>query len=145
MRAKLKQLLNHERYQFLALSISLILLGWVSCIPSQVNSLTKPGTKITRQELEAEINAFLALAEARYTELDRQDKVKQLIAEKALLFSQTGVINPQGIITLIVSILGIGAIADNTRKRLELKRLTGKPLLSQDKKVKRTAKKTAPD
>lgn len=134
MIAKLKILLNHERYQCVGVLLCIVLLGWVSCLPSQVGSILTPNLKVTRDELDAEVKAFLATAEARYAKLDRQDKVKQLIAEKALLFSTTGSINPQGIIALIISILGIGAIADNTRKRLELKQATKGQVLTKLKK-----------
>lgn len=92
---------------------------------SQVQSVARPGEKVTRDELAVEVDTFLALAEIRYKQLDQKDQLKNALLEYALLFAESNTVNPIGVVTTIASILGVGAIADNvTKRRREAKHLT---------------------
>lgn len=118
---KIIEFLNHERYQVLTavICVFLILYG-VSC-ESTTNSITNPAEKVNRSELTIEVEMFIAKAEAKYKDLDRQDELKALLYEKFQLWTQTGVFNPIGILPAVFAILGVGAITDNVRKRKVIK------------------------
>lgn len=114
---KLIEFLNHERYQVIAAGICLFLLLYgVSC-ESRVTSMHNPAERVTRDELTAEMNAIIEKAELKYKALDRQDELKALLYEKFMLWTQTGVFNPLGILPAIFTVLGVGAVVDNTRYR----------------------------
>lgn len=119
----LKNLLNHERYQTIAVAIMIGLLIWFYGCESKVASLTNPGTQVTRAELKIELNTLLASAEYRYAQLDQQDKLKSMLIEHALLIGQTGAFNPYGLLAMLAGTIGIGATVDNVRKRVEIKTL----------------------
>lgn len=117
----LDTLLNHERYQTISFIIAFAVLLWFLGCESQTPSIMHPETKVTRAELEMEIDTFMAHATLRYDSLDQQDELRKLLADSALLVASGGTINYTGLIPTVFSILGVGAIADNVRKRKELK------------------------
>jgi len=123
MTKKILAFMNRERTQIIAGFVCIILTVWGLCCESKVQSLMDPTQKVTRDELLIEVDRFLATAEIRFKNLDLQDNLKALFFDKLVLWSQTGVFNPMGIIPLIVGIYGIGAATDNVRKRIEIKRL----------------------
>jgi len=122
---KILKFLNHERYESIAVIIACLLLIWFWGCESKVQSISNPNALVTRDELNAEVDFYLANAEIRYKNLDRQDEFKKTLLEAALLYGQTGTINPFGLITTLAGILGVGATIDNVRKRKEIKRING--------------------
>jgi hypothetical protein len=121
-------LFNHERYQSISVIICIVLLAVCYGCQSKIESLVSPGKQITREELDIELTALIATAEVRYNRLDQQDELKQALYQIGSLTAQTGSFNPQGLVTTLFSILGVGAITDNVRKRLEIKKLS-KPVV----------------
>lgn len=123
MTKKILEFMKRERTQVIAVVLCIVLTVWGLACESKVQSLMNPLIKVTRDELHIEVKRFLALAEIRFKSLDRQDELKALFFDKLVLWSQTGVFNPMGIIPLIVGIYGTGAAIDNIGKRREIKRL----------------------
>jgi len=121
---KIKTLFNHERYQMFAIIAVAQILLWNYGCQSKVTSITSPDTFITLDELNGEVDLFLAKAESRYKQLDQQDQIKNTLFQNALTYAATGTLNPVALLTTLGSVLGIGAAADNVRKRKEIKRLT---------------------
>jgi len=97
---------------------------WVYACDSTVPSITRPGTKVNRSDLKAELEYFLAQADIRFAQLDRQDELKQTLFEHTTLWATTGVINPLGVLLSIGALLGVGATADNVRKKIKDKKAT---------------------
>jgi len=120
---KLKQLFNHERYQAIGVIVCIALAIWLVSCESQVRSIIDPTKKVNRNELQAEADYTLSLIADRMEDLSRQDELKKLLLQNALLFSEAGTINPYGLIVGIAGILGIGATVDNVRKRQTIKKL----------------------
>lgn len=123
MAKKILAFMNHERYQVIATFVCILLLVWGLSCESKVRSLADPTQKITRDELNVEVDTFLAQAGIRYKQLDRLDQLKALVFDKLLLWSQGGGFNPIGIVPLIIGILGGSAAIDNVRKRRDIKKL----------------------
>jgi len=121
MKKLLETMFNHERYQSIAVILIAALLVWTYGCPSHVDSLTVPGKSVTRPELQIELDTIVAMAAARSADLDKQDSIKQLIFQQAMLTAQGGQINLMGVIAAAAATLGIGATVDNVRKRKELK------------------------
>lgn len=117
--------------------VPLVLVYAYSC-QSTIISLVRPGQRITRTELVAEVDYFLAQAESRFADLDRQDLVKGTIFNSFLDLAQGGAINPAGIALVLGNILGLGAVIDNVRKRTHINTLKGESL---DVKIHESLKK----
>jgi len=113
--------LNGEKYQLAAAIIICCFLLWVYGCESTVKSISDPSKKITRAELQIEIEHILSQAEIRFLDLDKQDEIRKAISEQALIVGRGGVINPAGIFITALSILGVGASVDNLRKRKKIK------------------------
>lgn len=104
--------------------LPLILVYAYSC-QSVVISGLDPTKKINRQSLVNEVDFFLAQAEAKFADLDRQDLVKGTIFNSVLDLAKGGSVNPAGILMVIGQILGFGAVIDNVRKRTHINTLKG--------------------
>lgn len=113
--------IRHNRGILISTVLVGILLFWAYSCQSKVRSITNPDTFVTRPELNAEVEHFLAQAQLKFADLDRQDEFKRLIFEAAITFVEEGTINPLAIIMTSSSILGIGAILDNQRKDVRIK------------------------
>lgn len=77
-----------------------------ACEPKQPSLLNK-GVRVTRAELQHELNQLVALAEIRMASFERQEKIRSLILQNALMLTQGQPFNPIGILTGIASIYGI--------------------------------------
>lgn len=108
---------SHNTGFVAAQTLIIVTLIWVQGCPSTTRSILDPSVKVTRGELQIEIDTLLATADLRYADLDKQDQIKKMITDHALLWSTTGAINPVGLITALVGIAGIGATVDNVTKR----------------------------
>ena len=95
-----------------------------SCQSVVVSGL-QPGKKINRQQLVNEVDFFLAQAAEKFTDLDRQDLVKETIFNSVIDLVQGKAVNPLGVISVIATILGAGAGVDNLRKRTHINTLKG--------------------
>lgn len=100
---------------------SFILLFAYGCEP-KTKSLTTPDRKVTRAELQTELGLILARAESGTEDLDRQDKIRNLIFENAVFIAQGNQVNPIGVVTSVLALLGIGATVDDVRLRNERKK-----------------------
>ena len=130
MLTKLKFLLNHERYQVVTITIVLGFMIYLQGCPSKCDSMITENHKVTRNELAAEVDLLLARAKEHIRTLDQQDAFKQLIAQNALLFTSTGTVNPVGLMTAALSVLGLGAAVDNIRRRKVEKATLKSPVVS---------------
>jgi len=104
-----------------------ILIFAYSC-QSVVVSMIDPMQKVTRSELVAEVDLYLANAARKFDDLDRQDLVKDTIFNSVLDLAQGKPLNPIGIALTFAGILGLGAGADNVRKRTYINTLKGNTL-----------------
>lgn len=100
---------------------SIILLYAYGCEPKTA-SLISANKKVTRIELQTELELFLARARVGRKDLDRQEQIRDMIFNQALVIAQGNQVNPLGVLTSILAILGIGATADDIRLRRERKK-----------------------
>ena len=126
---------------FIALIVNVCVLVWAFGCESKVQSLTTD-KKLTRDEYRIEYNSELhrlelelaklqAQGKIGFTSLDRQDALKQKIFRAVAIATQTGTVNPAGLLTLLGSITAIGLGVDN---RIKDKVIKNRPLPNKDTK-----------
>lgn len=98
---------------------ALLFLGH-SCQP-ETKSLIHPERRITRPELQIELDTIIATAEARMADLDKQEAFRDLIFKNVLIIGQTGTMNPVGILTLLTGLYGITRGAKDVKDRIKKK------------------------
>lgn len=107
-------LLKKHYHQIAAVLISLSLSIWaVSCQPT-VTSLTDPNRKVTRAEMQIELQTLQAAFEMRSTQLQQQEQIRKLILDNALILAETQTFNPIGIITSLAALYGLGSATRDT-------------------------------
>ena len=84
---------------------------------SKVTSITTPSARVSRSELEVEVESFLAIADLRFADLNKQDEFRNELFKHAALWAQGGTLNPVGLALSLASIIGVGATVDNVTKR----------------------------
>jgi len=101
-------------------AIAVPLIAYAYGCQSMTASLLDPDARVTRPELQAELQYLVSKAEARFADLDRQDDFKATLFDQFLVATQSGTVNPQGIIAAIIGALGIGALVNNVKLRYDL-------------------------
>ena len=133
---KFKKWVSHYQGTFVAILICGTLAIYVFGCQSKVTSLITPEKKITGDELkvefekeaarlELELENLVKSADVKFREIERQDIFKQKLTDLAMITTQTGTINPAGIVGLAIGVLGIGASVDN---RIKDKIIKNRPL-----------------
>lgn len=114
---QIKVAISHNRGLVAAIVIAVLAAGCVYGMASKVPSLQFPDKKVTRAELQAEMEYSLSQYEIKFADLDQQDAFKAAIANAAIDYATTGGINPLGLILTLTGTLGFaGVAADNMRK-----------------------------
>lgn len=123
---KLMETIRHN----LGLSASIVLviglLIWFGGCESQVRSPVS-GKLVNRDtlvleyntevdKLEAEMNVLQARGELSEKDLDRQDALKQKLGSIGIALLEGGAVNPVGVATSLIALLGVGAVVDNRIK-----------------------------
>jgi len=107
--------------------ISLLFFAY-ACTP-KTESLIEPDKKVTLEQLQSEVDILIFRSEARLADLQKQYELRDFILNQSLTIAQTGEVNPIGLITSIIAIMGIGAGADDIRLRKQRKKtLTYEPV-----------------
>jgi len=107
--------------------ISLLFFAF-ACTP-KTESLIEPDKKVTLEQLQSEVDILIFRSEARLADLQKQYELRDFILNQSLTIAQTGEVNPIGLITSIIAIMGIGAGADDIRLRKQRKKtLTYEPV-----------------
>lgn len=128
--------IRHNQGIVAALVIVAGVMIWTFGCQSKVTSLVEPGKMVNADELnleietesrrlQAELDALIARAGLKLTDLARQDAIKRQLFEFAALSATTGTVNTSGVVLLAASILGVGAGVDN---RIKDKVIKNRPL-----------------
>lgn len=100
-----------------------------ACEPKELSLLNK-GVKVTRPELQLELDQLLALADLRMVGFEKQERIRAIILQNAMILVQGQPMNPIGILTGIASIYGITQATKKTTgaiKHARAKRNNSKP------------------
>ena len=86
-----------------------------ACEP-KVKSLNDNQELVNRIELQVELDNILTTAKMRMASLDKQDALRSIILQNALVIVQGQPFNPIGIITGIAGIYGLLKVGSNVTK-----------------------------
>lgn len=114
---KIRKFIEHNLGICIGLFLTPCVILYAYGCQSQTVSLINPSVRVTRDVLIAEVDSFLAMAEARFADLDRQDLVKGTMFNSMLELVRDNPVSPPGIALLLTNLLGLGAVMDNIRKR----------------------------
>lgn len=95
-------------------AVNVLILFALSC-PPRVTSLLEPANKVTRAELQLELDTLIAQTEIKMADLDRQEQIRRIILENAMMMVQAGAFNPLGLATALFAFYGIGTAANKTK------------------------------
>jgi len=116
---RIKQCLSTRTGTISFILTALITLGvliycW-GCEP-KTQSLLHDGEQVNRMELQFELEQLTATAQYRMLDLDKQDQLRRLLLQNALVVVQGQPVNPLGLITGIAGIYGLMQAGQNTVK-----------------------------
>lgn len=120
--------LRHNRGMMISILLISILLLWVYACQSTVRSIVHPDLSVNRAELQVEVDNFIAQAELRFENLNRQDAFKAALFQAAIKFGEGQTVNPLALALVLGNILGIGAVIDNQRKDVCIKTMKNNQL-----------------
>lgn len=113
---------NWPTYAIMVMA-NILLLTLVSCPPT-TESLLVDGKKITRPELQLELDTIIGTAELRLADLDRQQQIRDLILNNALIMIETGTFNPFGMATALFAFYGLATGVNTAKNKLIKKKPT---------------------
>jgi len=111
--------LNGNLLTFLAIQACIVLMIWCYSCESKIPGLGESRTPVTREELQIQLDTYLAQAKIKFDQLNKQDQFKQTLVNSAITFVQGGQINPIALATSLFAILGIGQVGDKVRKKIK--------------------------
>jgi len=84
------------------------------CEP-KVRSITDRARLVNRQELQLELDQVIGMAQLRMADLDKQEQLRAVILQNALVLVQGQPLNPFGIITAIAAVYGAAQGGSNVK------------------------------
>ena len=112
----LKKWIRHNKPLVISIVVAIGLGVYMfGCSPS-VRSPFNPETKVTRAELDIDVETYVAKVRLAYADLAQQELIRQKIAEIGLTFAEGGGVNPLGAVTTLLGIVGIGGVATYGKK-----------------------------
>jgi hypothetical protein len=118
-----KKFLDHNAAILMSVVWCCIALLWFYGCEVKTTSLVLPNVKVTRAELEIEIDTLASQAKLKFADLERQELLRKSIADHLSVVAQGGGINTTGVMNLIVSMLGLGSILTYRKKDSVIKTL----------------------
>lgn len=76
-----------------------------ACEP-KVRSLVNINRFVNRQELQLELDQYIGMAQLRVADLDKQEALRAIILQNALVLVQGQPLNPVGILTAVAAVFG---------------------------------------
>ncbi len=112
---RVKEAVRHNLGLSITGLLAIVMAIWLVSCASVVKSPISEGM-VTRSELSIEYDAIMSKILLAEADLDRQDALKAKVTEVAFTLAEGGTLNPIGIATSLISLLGIGAAVDNRIK-----------------------------
>ncbi|MBA7653710.1 hypothetical protein ES703_61567 [subsurface metagenome] len=109
-----KQLKENWPVTIAMIAVNILIVFALSC-PPRVTSLIDPQKKVTRAELQLELDTLIGLAEIKKADLDKQEQIRKLILENAMMMITAGAFNPLGLATALFAFYGIGTAANSAK------------------------------
>lgn len=101
--------------------VAVCFLIYLQGCPSRVRSLFDDSKMVTRQELQIEVDTFIAKTDLRFLSLDRQDKLRDIFLKNVILSVQTGSFDPVSLAIAVAGFYGIASAANSVKKTVQKK------------------------
>lgn len=122
---KVLEFIRHYQGTVAAFVVCAALVVWgLGCQVTTENPFD-PAEKVTQSELEAEVQLYVAKVQTAYDDIERQEAIRAALLEAGLAYAQGGGVNPIGLATTLMGIVGIGAVYDNRKKDAVIKSKSG--------------------
>ena len=105
----------------LSINICILLASYAYGCEPKTKSMIYPERKVTRSELTTELELLESKSNIAYADLERQERIRDIVLNQSLIVASGGSVNPVGVIMSIMSVLGIGVAADDVRLRKKIK------------------------
>lgn len=96
--------------------VTLAVIIFIAACEPKVPSLWNKSVQVNRQELQLELDQLVSLAHLQMLDLDRQEQLRSIILQNALILVQGQPLNPVGIITGIAAVYGLTQGGSNVTK-----------------------------
>jgi len=124
MLAKFWQSIRHNQTLIISFIVCGVLLYWgFACVP-ETRSPRDYSKKVTRAELDIEVQIYAKEVSLAYADLDKQEAVRNAILNAGLAYAKGEGFSIVGLMTTLMGILGVGAAIDNRRKDAVIKSKT---------------------
>ena len=111
----IKRFLRHNQAMVASVVVCALLVGWSGCKVTTENPFN-PEEKVTKTELTAEVDVYVAKVSAAYEDIERQEMFRQAILEAGWAVAKGGSVDPLGLATTLMGVCGLGAMIDNVKK-----------------------------
>lgn len=111
--------LKKHRDSILIVLVTIGFLFYAYGCESRVKSLNHGNKLVTRSELQLELEQLMGLAEIKVADLDRQDALRTLILQNAIILVQGQPLNPVGLLTGIAALYGAGQMSNSVVKTVK--------------------------
>ncbi len=102
--------------------VTIGMLVFLFACDAKVRSITDNTRMVNRQELQLELDQIIGVAQIRMADLDKQEELRAIILQNALILVQGNPLNPIGIITAAAAIYGLASGGQNVTKVVKEKR-----------------------
>ncbi len=106
----------------LTVFVTIGMLVFLVACEAKVRSITDNTRMVNRQELQLELDRIIGVAQIRMIDLDKQEELRAIILQNALILVQGNPLNPIGIISAAAAIYGLAQGAGNVTKVVKEKR-----------------------
>jgi hypothetical protein len=120
--SKLAEIFHHYQGTVVAIIICILLLFWAGCQIKTQNPFN-PAEKVTMAELEAQVNLYVTKVSAAYDNIEKQEAIRKAILEAGMAYAGGGAVDPLGLVSTLMGIVGIAATYDNRKKDALIKML----------------------
>ncbi|MCK5603358.1 hypothetical protein KAR91_15850 [Candidatus Pacearchaeota archaeon] len=105
----------------ISVNVAIFVIMYAYGCEAKTTSMIYPERKVTRSELTTELELLESKSNIAYNDLERQERIRDIVLNQSLIVAQGGTVNPVGVIMSIMSVLGIGVAADDVRLRKKIK------------------------
>ncbi len=116
-----KWIIKHKAI-IITILVTIAMILYLYGCESKVNTLNGTGVMINRQELQLELEMYIATAKLRLASLDKQDEFRSIVLQNALILVQGQPFNPIGILSGMAAIYGIAQGSSNITQVVKTKR-----------------------
>lgn len=104
-----------------SVNVAIFVISFAYGCEATTKSLIYPDRNVSRAEIATELELLERKSAIAFADLDRKDRIRELVLNQSLIIAQSGSINPVGVIMSVLTILGLGVGADDIRLRKKIK------------------------